>query len=149
MADNAQPGGDLSSLSPEQLVKMVQELQSKLADMEKQHQSMMAEKKMSEKKIAFAKLLSEGKACAAQEEAYLKDDMVKFIELAQPLKLSEEGTSTIRKETDASTAEEEIMNLAEEKVKNKKSKDIGSAISLVLAEKPELRKKYESSFKGE
>lgn len=43
------------------------------------------EKEIAEKKAKFSELCAKGKACAAQEEAYMSNDMVKFAELAQPL----------------------------------------------------------------
>lgn len=134
------PESDLSKMSPEQLMEMCKKLQADLAALQQEKESAMAEKKMAEKKASFTKLLSEGKACAAQEEAFLAGDMTKFIELAQPVRLSEGGTSGAPADDSALPIDDKIHKLAEEKVKSKTAKSLSEAYQMVLREKPELQK---------
>lgn len=98
-----------------------------------------------EKTSKFDKLLSEGKVVEAQREAFMKDDMVKFSELSAPVKTSAKGSGEepppANDPKDASEAQDQILKLAEEKVKAGGAKDMPQAISLVLSEKPELKKK--------
>jgi phage I-like protein len=116
------------------------EAKKKLADLEAKCAAMESEKKLAEKKGAFVKLLSEGKVCAAQEQAYLAGDFVKFAELSQSVNLSEKGNS---QEVAPSQKDEqdEIIALAEAKMKADPKMKLDHAISLVLSEKPELAKK--------
>ena len=80
-------------------------------------------------------MLTEGKACAAQKESFLKGDMTEFIKLAQPLNLKPSGTSDspIVGEVDAN----EIIKLAEAKQKENPKLSRGDAISIA---KKELKK---------
>lgn len=137
---------DPAQMSQEELVALVKELQGKLASAQGDHQKLMDEKKqyqeekaMSEKKTQFAKLLSEKKAIPAQEEAFLKGDMVKFTELAKPLNLEEKGNEGGGGKEEGSV-DDRIVKLAEEKLTQKKAKDRTEAISMVLAEREDLRK---------
>ncbi len=50
------------------------------------------EKKAAEKEREFAELCAKGKACAAQKEAFIAGDMVKFAELAEPLNTVQNGS---------------------------------------------------------
>ena len=128
-------------MSPEEMKKLISELKSKIEYLEKEKEAMMADKKLAEKNSSFDKLLSEGKAVEAQRDAYLKDDMAKFIELAGEVNFAEKGTGKEKPKTTL-TYEAEVMKLAEEKVN--KGMDLGSAISVVLTENDELRKNYEA-----
>jgi phage I-like protein len=151
-------GGDmeLEKMSPEQLIAMIKELQAKLqgtpglekelADMKAAAAKAAEEKACAEKKAKFAVMLSEGKVCKAQEEAFIAGDMAKFIELAQPMKLNEggKGSSQEPPKQDSLSVEEaadKVLKLAEEKVKANAKLSIGSAISLVLSENKELSEK--------
>ncbi len=118
------------------------EMQKKLAEYEAAAKKAEEEKALSEKKEKFRLLLSEKKAVPAQEEAFLAGDMVKFAELAKPLKLNEDGHGTDTTNTGEKSPEEQIMELAEKLVKEK-SMTLGEAIRQVRAEKPDLRKKLE------
>jgi hypothetical protein len=64
-----------------------------LADYEANEKKQQEDKKLSEKTSNFNKLLSEGKAVEAQREAFMKDDTVKFAELAQSVNLQGNGSS--------------------------------------------------------
>lgn len=90
------------------------------------------EKKMAEKESAFNILLSEGKVCVAQKEAYLKDNMPEFIKLAQPINLKGNGDSTNPNQVVDKT--EQILKLAEEKQKANPKLSRGDAISLAKKE---------------
>lgn len=101
--------------------------------------------KLAEKEASFVKLLSEGKAIAAQKEAFMADDMPKFIELAQPLNLSEKGhgndsTAPVAGE---GTAGEQLLKLAEKLVASQKI-GMTEAIGKVRAENPELVARYKA-----
>ena len=146
----------LDKMSPEQLAEILAklkpapesespemaEMKKKLADAEKQLADAAQAKACSEKKQAFAKLLSEGKVCKAQEEAYLSGDMVKFAELTATVKLSETGSGqspaqpASPESPDAAQAED--IRLAQLKLTEKKAVGMDTAISLVLSENPEL-----------
>lgn len=151
--------GDVSALDPAQLDKMspeeikslaiqllakVKELQGANADAQKQMADAQKQMKCAEKKQQFSVLLSEGKACKAQEEAFLSGDMEKFISLSHPIKLNETGStqSPVQNQIDSKEkAEAEVIRLAEVKVSEKKALDLASAISLVLKENKDLKTK--------
>lgn len=61
------------------------ELKTELAETKGKLAVVLKEQAEAKKEAEFAKLLSEGKACAAQKDAYMAGDMQKFIELAQPI----------------------------------------------------------------
>lgn len=139
----------LKAMPQEQLVALVQELMGKMKEMEsgmemanKKLAETEEEKKLAEKKSAFVKLLTEGKACAAQEESFIAGDMAKFAELAQPVKLSEKGNASEPETKPTGTVVDQIMALAEKKVKDKSAKDLSEAVKLVLSENTELNQKY-------
>ena len=94
-----------------------------------------ADKQLAEKTSEFNVLLSEGKACAAQKEAFMAGNMTEFIKLAQPLNTKAAGSSS--SETVVTDDEKAIIKLAEEKQKANPKLDRGSAISIA---KKELKK---------
>lgn len=92
----------LAVMSPEleAAKKEIEGLKSQIAQMMKDKEAMMGEQKkleeakqLAEKTSEFNKLLSEGKACVAQKEAYLKGDMDGFIKLAEKVNLKATGAS--------------------------------------------------------
>lgn len=108
-------------------------------------------KQLSEKTSKFDEMLKGGKVVEAQREAFIKGDMIKFSELAQPVNTERKSVDAEGKETSADsegTAEEQITKLAEKLVKEKKADSIGDAISIVLAdpEHKKLRDGYEKQF---
>lgn len=133
----------------EALKKQIADLQEQLAKLEGDNQVVMAEKvkleeekkiadearKLAEKEAAFNVLLTEGKACVAQKDAFITDDMASFIKLAQPLNLK--GKGTVEGDSDNRTDEEKIIELAEKKRELDPRLELGHAISLV---KKELKK---------
>lgn len=112
------------------------ELKAKLEEVEKQLSEIKEEKKLSERKSNFNVLLSEGKACEAQRDSYLKMDMESFISLAQPIKLSEIGSPNKESIINNLSNEDKIIKFAEEKIKN--GMEVKAAYSAVINEHPEL-----------
>jgi hypothetical protein len=139
----------MASMPPAPPVDKVKELEAKIAalqaELEKakgENEVMAAEKKkadeakmLAEKTNAFNVLLSEGKACAAQKDAFLKGDMSEFVKLAQPINLKPSGSSESVTNTDDDT--KAIIKLAEEKQKTNPKLSYGDAVSLA---KKELKK---------
>lgn len=124
------------------LKKQIAELQAQLAKAQSDNSAMMAEKqkaqdaqKLAEKNSEFNVLLSQGKACVAQKEAFIQGDMGEFIKLAQPLNLKAAGSS---ESGDGQPDDvKAILKLAEEKQKVNPKLTRGDAISLA---KRELKK---------
>lgn len=131
---------DQKQMSPEEMMKLIEELKAELAKVKGEHASMMEEKKCAEKKAEFVKLLAEGKACAAQEDSYIKGDMKTFIEKAQSVKMSEKGTSTEPKSntTGIESVDDKIIALADKLLTEKKAKTLSEAYEMVLRENKEL-----------
>lgn len=124
------------------LKKTIADLQAQLAKAQSDNEVMMAEKtkameaqKLAEKNTAFNLLLTEGKACVAQKEAFLKGDMDGFIKLAEVPHLKATGSSSSDDgHTDDTKA---ILKLAEEKQKADPKLSRGDAVSIA---KKELKK---------
>lgn len=134
MADMPQPD------KVAELEAKIAALQAELAKAKGEQENMMAEKKkleeaakLAEKEKEFNILLTEGKAVAAQKDAFLKGDMNEFIKLAQPVNLKASGSSTSTSDDDTKA----ILKLAEEKMKADPKLQKGDAISLA---KKELKK---------
>lgn len=112
----------------------IEELKAQLAKAQADNGAMLAEKakaveaqKLAEKTSEFNVLLSEGKACAAQKDSFLKNDMTGFIKLAQAVNLKPNGSSSSdTPETDKVKA---ILKLAEEKQKANPNLNRGDAVS--------------------
>ncbi len=151
-ADPAAPVVPAPPAAPKKLddPSVVEGLQKQIADLQAQLQKAqgeadvaLAEKKkadeakmLAEKTSSFNLLLSEGKACAAQKDAFLKGDMTEFVKLAQPLNLKGSGVADERM-TMAEADSSQILKLADEKQKADPKLDRGSAVSLA---KKELKK---------
>lgn len=97
---------------------------------------------LSEKEVKFSELLAKGKAVPAQKEAFLKGDMVKFAELAQKTNPKPKGSGARPQVEAGVSAQDQIIQLAQEKVKAGEAKDIVEAQSVVLSENPELNKRF-------
>ena len=121
--------------------KETKELKEEIEKLKEENESLKKEKELSDKKAQFGKLLSEGKAVKAQEEAFLAGDTVKFAELAGATNLKAQGTGENPTEEVDGDAEDQVIELAEKLVKEGRAKDLGEAQSIVLNENPELRKK--------
>jgi phage I-like protein len=125
-----------------ELEKQIAALQAELAKAKSEGMAMGEEKKkleeaakLAEKKSAFNVLLSEGKACAAQEKAFIAGDMTEFIKLTQPVNLK--GSGSTENVTLAEADFTAIIKLAEEKEKANPRLSRGESISLA---KKELKK---------
>lgn len=140
--------------------KMIEQLKAQLADAlakleaankdkEKamgDYKQMAEKQQLAEKTAKFDKMLSEGKTVEAQREAFIKGDLEKFTELSQKLNLSEKGNGGQGGKDDPTVdTEDKVLKLAHKALDEKKSKTLGEAIRLVLAEPEhaELRKAYE------
>jgi hypothetical protein len=124
--------------SPEELIKMIGDLKGSIEASSAKEKEMQEKIEMSEKTSKFNNLMSEGKAVEAQRDAFFKNDMIEFAKNAQPVKLSEISTSD---EVEEKNAEDQILELAEKKVKEEKI-TMARAIEFVLSENPELNKQY-------
>lgn len=134
-------------------------MKAKMGDYETQMGAAKMEKEAVEKALAekvkgdkFNALMSEGKTCEAQRDAFMKDDFENFAKLAQPVKLNETGNKTgeCQKTTPSTSDEayEEIMKLAAARVSENKSLILADAVSQVLEENRDLAKTYYGN-KGE
>ena len=130
--------------------KKAPELDVELADMKKEMMAKDEKLALSEKKLAetqkemqFTVMLSEGKVCAAQKEAFLKGDMVEFAKNAQAMNLSEKGHGNTPKD-DGVNPEDKILELAS-KMSDEKKITLSEAISKVRKENPELVKKIKEN----
>ena len=123
--------------------KKCSDAEAKLGEIEGAKKKLEEEKALSEKTAKFDKLLGEGKVVEAQREPFLAGDAMKLAELAHSVKLGAEGSG---KEAPAATvepktkeeAEAKILALAEEKIKNNSSLELGEAISQVRKENSKL-----------
>lgn len=132
------------------------ELKAKIAELQKQLAALEGDNKMlseakakadgeaaaAKKESEFNVLLTEGKACAAQKEAFLKGDMSAFIKLAQAVNLKAGGSST---STTSNISEDEdeqdaVIKLAEELVKADASLTHGESLSLAVRKIKEAKK---------
>lgn len=134
MAPKAEAGGKVAELEAK-----IAALQAELAKEKESAGKMLEEKKkleedkvLAEKTSAFNVLLSEGKACAAQKDAYLKGDMEGFIKLAQAVNLNPAGNSNSGNGGNADA--DAIIKLAEEKQKANPKLSRGEAISIAKKE---------------
>lgn len=138
--------------APEQemadMKKKLGDAEAKYMEADKQCSELKKSIELAEKKSAFSKLLSEGKVCPAQEQAYLEGNIQKFTELSGKMNLGEVGSSQIPASPvsidSKEKAEDEVMKLAELKLSEKKVQSLEEGIRLVLKEKQELKNKIYS-----
>jgi hypothetical protein len=126
--------------SPEELIAMIGEMKGNVEASQAEVKTLADKMMLSEKATSFNTMLSEKKACEAQREAFLKGDLVEFANNAQVMKFEEISTSAEVNATDKS-AEDQVLELAEKKVKEEKM-PMAKAIAVVLSENPELNKQY-------
>jgi hypothetical protein len=117
------------------IAAMQQELaaeKAKGAQLEEEKKKADADKLMAEKEKDFNVLLSEGKAVAAQKDAFLKGNMAEFIKNAGAVNLGGMGSS----ESAVTLTEDnqKILKLAEEKMKADPKLQKGDAISMARKE---------------
>lgn len=121
-------------------------LETELSDLRKQLGELKSAKELSEKTAKFELLLSEGKACPAQKEAFIAGDFLKFAELAAPVKTTvighqdNEDAEQVDVNLDARKAAGELIKLADSMVAKGTAKDMRTALIKARAEKPELVK---------
>ena len=110
-----EPDGD-EEMSPEDTKAALSEAKKKLAEYAEKEKKSVADAQLAEKKSAFKLMLAEGKACVAQEAAYIKGDLITFMKLAQPLNTTGKGSAGGAGEG-GDTRDDRVMKLAEEKQK--------------------------------
>lgn len=137
-------GGEAQTV---QLSSEVEKLKKENADLKSETVKLSAAVANQKKESEFAVLLSEGKAVAAQKEAFMKGDIAEFTKLAQPVNLSEKGNGGVpNSDKDApktaSEAEDKVLQLADAKRKDNKDLQLHEAIKQVLQENPDLAKLY-------
>lgn len=142
--------GDLLKAKEESDAKL-SELTTKLSEQEASSKKAAEDKAEAERKLAekeksdkFNLMLKDGKACEAQREAFMLGNLEEFAKLAQPVKLSTEGTETAPAEGPKTfeQVQAEVMKLAEELVKKDGKLPLHKALSAVLAERQDLAKIY-------
>lgn len=124
----------------EELTAKIAELQKELEAEKAKGETVLAEKtkveeekKLAEKTAKFNLMLSEGKACAAQKDAFLKGDMDKFLELAEKPNLNGSGSGSSGGDGGGADAEK-VLKLAEDKRKADKNLSQPEAIKLARKE---------------
>lgn len=115
------------------LKKKLAEVDGRNKALEKELADMKASKKLAEKESEFNLLLSEGKACVAQKDAFMKGDMTAFVKLSQPLNLNGKGSSSAGNDA-TGDRDDRILKLAEEKCKADPKLSRVDAISLAQKE---------------
>jgi len=115
--------------------------ESKIGDLEKEVLKLTQARETDKKEAEFSVMLSEGKACPAQKDAFMKGDVVEFAKNAQEVKLNEIGGNA--KGDEGGDAQTKVLKLAEEKMNENDGMSYGDAVSIVLSENPELNRKYE------
>lgn len=135
VVDNPEESDD-----PKVLKAALGEMKKKLAEMGEANKKMLAEKasaeeakQMAEKETAFNVMLTEGKACAAQKEAFMKNNMAEFVKLSQPVNLNGIGSSQ-NVDPSKDQREDRVLKLAEEKVKADPKLAMHDAIKLANKE---------------
>lgn len=131
-----QPAPGVTAAGPDEvamLKKQCADLTAQLAEAQKQIAAATAAKQMADREASFGILLTEGKACAAQKEAFLKGDMAEFVKLAQPINLKGFGKISSTSSVDGDE-EDKILALAETKMKADAKLSKGDAIKLARKE---------------
>lgn len=140
--------GDDMSLSEENKDKYEKQLSEQSAEIKTLKESI----EKNEKKDAFNALLSEGKACEAQRESFMKGDMAEFAKNAEVVKLTEDGDNGNSDDNNNDDGNEvvdveaKVLELADAKVKENEGMSKRDAISLVLSENKDLKEKYEEFY---
>jgi hypothetical protein len=116
------------------------EIEIELAAAKKELAEVKGKLTLAEKTSEFSVLLSEGKACEAQREAFIAGDMKSFIEKAVPVKLAEAGHAAKPPVEGNKEPEEEVLSLAK-KLSEEKKISMKEAISQVLKTNNKLAEK--------
>lgn len=136
--------GDSNMPNEQELLKKISDQSAMIAELQSKLKGFEVEVEMAEKSKKFDVMLSEGKACEAQRDAFLKDDMAGFIEKAQPVKLSEIGSGKNGEEekpNEDKSASDELVEMAT-KLSKEKSISFSEAAKVVLKDNKELAQKY-------
>ena len=130
---------DESKAKAEKLAKENKELSEKLA----------TEKKDRE----FSTMLSDGKACEAQRDAFMKDNVAEFEEKAVKLNDETKGNGGEPEKNDKNEdrgsktydeAQDKIVELCDARMKEDKTLNVGDVHKQILSENPELEKLMEA-----
>jgi hypothetical protein len=115
------------------------EMEIELANAKKELAEVKGKLLLAEKTSEFSILLSEGKACEAQREAFISGDMKEFIAKAVPVKLAEAGHAG-KPPVENKQPEDEVLSLAK-KLSEEKKIGMKEAISIVLKNNNKLAEK--------
>jgi len=115
--------------------------ESKRDELQKEVLKIQQERATEKREHEFNVMLSEGKVCEAQRKPYMEQDFAEFAKLQQEVKLSEAGVNS--RGDEGGDTQEKIIKLAEKKMEEDQKLTYGDAVSVVLAENPELGRKYE------
>ena len=129
----------------EELISIRKELEEgKLKD-EQKLAELKKEKELMEKNQAFDEKLSEGVVVEAQREAFIQNDMEKFLSLQSEVKLSETGSNFVPKDSKLTKEnfEDKIIELAE-----KRAKDENIAIEVAIQKELQANPKAEKFYNG-
>lgn len=141
-------GVKLAEDNPEPKKESAPKENVELSEAEKENIKLKEEMETMKKEKSFDVLLSDGKACPAQKEAYLSGDMEKFASLQKDINLSAAGKGDGGKENldkkggpkTHEEAEDKILELAEARMKDNDTLTLSEANSLVITENPDLAK---------
>lgn len=143
MVPGQEPDGDEQAMAD--LKKKLADAEAKCNEYAEKEKKMMADAVMSEKKTSFDKMLSEGKCVEAQREAFMKDDMKKFVELQAKLNLSEKGHGGAGLVVDDKSATSQIIEKAK-KLSEDKKMPMSAAIAQIRKENPKLAEEHDKKF---
>lgn len=136
-------GGAAQAAEMGEMKKELEEKDKALSEMKTKVAALEGEKATAAKKAQFDTKLSEGVVVEAQRESFMSGDMAKFMELVQPIKLSDKGHGiTPPPAASVKDAQDEVIELAEKAVAEKRVSTVVEGISLVLSENKELAKRY-------
>lgn len=114
--------------------KQLSAMKAKLAEYAENAKKATQAAQLAEKESKFAILLSEGKACVAQKDAFVKGDMETFIKLAQNVNLGGKGSAGGAGADNAGDRDDRVLKLAEEKTKADPKLPLHEAIKLANKE---------------
>jgi hypothetical protein len=130
------------------LTKAMGERDATIVQMKADNAKLLSEKEESEKKVKLAEketkfnvMLSEGKACPAQKQAFIDGNMEEFVKLAQPLNTKGTGSSENSGTEGAEEKNAKILKFAEEKKKANPQMSYGDAVSAAKKEIEKSEKK--------
>lgn len=132
-------------------VSSIEELMKMISDLRTENETMLSEKKDSEKKNELDDLLKEGKINAAQHEGAMKlseNEFKGFVSMAKVgekvVKLDEDGNNETPSEEEKNDldVQDQVIELAEKKMKEDENLSFTEATAEVLGENKELATKY-------